>query len=58
VLASIIEAEIAIFEAGIAHLNVESWKALILPSPKLFVLVDFNLSVVYNCFEFASKILL
>lgn len=54
--AIIIEAKIALFKAGIAHLNVEPRKVLISRFPKLVLLVDVNRSVVYKCFEFGRKI--
>jgi len=57
VLVSIIEAEIALFEAGIAHRDVAPRNVLISRSPKRVVLIDFNRSLVYKYFEFGRKLL-
>jgi hypothetical protein len=57
VLASIIEAEIALFQAGIVHQDVAPRNVLISRSPMRIVLIDFNYSLVYKYFEFGREYL-
>ena len=50
ILASIIEAEITLFKAGINHRDLAPRNVLISHSPTRVVLIDFALSTVFNCY--------
>ena len=54
VLASVIEAEIALFHASIAHRDITPRNVLISRSTKR---IDFNKSRVYKCYEFGLPVL-
>jgi len=57
-LASVIEAEIALFHAGIVHEHVEPENVLLISrSPMRIVLINFNRSLVFKCFELGRKYL-
>jgi hypothetical protein len=57
VLASITEANITLFEAGILHNDVTPRNVLISCSPKRVVFIDFNRSIIFKLFENGRKLL-
>ena len=57
VVASIIEAEIALFQAGIVLRCLSPRNVMISRSPKRVILIDFNLSLVYKHCEFGRQFL-
>ena len=57
VLASIIEAEITLFHAGIAHRNIAPQNVLISRSMNRVIFIDFNRSRVYKCYESGRRFL-
>ena len=57
VLASITEADITLLHAGIAHRDITLRYVLISRSPMRVILIDFNRSRVYKCYEFGHEVL-
>jgi len=57
ILASVIEAEIMVFHAGIALRDTVPRNVLISRSMKRVILTDFNRSRVYKCYEFGRRFL-
>jgi len=57
VLASVIEAEVTLLNVGIAHRDVAPRNVLISRSTKRVILIDFNKSRVYKCYEFGRQVL-
>jgi len=57
VLASVIEAEVTLLNVGIAHRDVSPRNVLISRSTKRVILIDFNKSRVYKCYEFGRQVL-